>query len=100
VHKGVAGDIPRLHACVLPAPGGRHHAVHHVSVNENARCRNEDVRRSGRYWRVLEQLGGYRATSDHRQRVRIGDDVEIEIEDFVSAEAGKVLKITGLGFTG
>jgi hypothetical protein len=38
------------------------------------------------------------ADGDHRHRVRIGDDVEIEIEDFVSPGTGKVLKITGLGF--
>jgi hypothetical protein len=38
------------------------------------------------------------ADGDHRHSVRIGDDVEIEIEDFVSPETGKVLKITGLGF--
>jgi hypothetical protein len=38
------------------------------------------------------------ADGDHCHRVRIGDDVEIEIEDFVSPETGKVLKITGLSF--
>jgi hypothetical protein len=31
--------------------------------------------------------------------VRIGDDVEIEIEHFVPPEAGKVLKVTWLRFT-
>lgn len=38
------------------------------------------------------------ADGENRHRVQIDDDVEIDIEDFVSPESGKVIKITGLSF--
>jgi hypothetical protein len=52
---------------------------------------------------IGEILGTDRASiaymdDDHQHRVQIGDDVDIEIEDFVSPDSGNVLKITGLGF--
>jgi hypothetical protein len=51
----------------------------------------------GNYGRTVRAAIRY-TDREHRHGVVIGEDVDIEIEDFVSPETGEVLEITGLGF--